>query len=24
MMTESTPLWQVGRPIQLHLKKLSK
>jgi len=23
-MTESTPLWQVGRPIQLHLKKLSK
>jgi len=22
-MTESTPLWQIGRPIQLHLKKIS-
>jgi len=23
-MTESTPLWQIRRPIQLHLKKISK
>jgi len=23
-MTESTPLWQFRRPIQLHLKKISK
>jgi len=23
-MTESTPLWQIRRPVQLHLKKISK
>jgi len=24
MITESTPLWQISRHIQLHLKKISK